>query len=173
MDFFPKSRLLVIAHASFLTHLVPMWQMGLARLEVLFFFVTVQELSVLRQIHASPVLLLMQVAPEVYHLRLQKRQYGLDKQEVYYHLHLRPVLVCELDMLILAPMEQKLHVSSGEQIAHEILAGTQDTSNPTQYVELRSTQLEKSTSQKLDMQICLLSIKFNSHTQIFHLRKGE
>ena len=54
-------------------------------------------------------------------------------------------------MLIFAPMEQMLHVSSGEQIAHEILTGTQDTSNPTQYVELRSTQLEKSTSQKLDM----------------------
>ena len=50
----------------------------------------------------------MQVAPEVCHLRLQKRQYGLDEQEVY-HLHLRPVLVCELDMLIFAPMEQKLH----------------------------------------------------------------
>ena len=71
--------------------------MGLARLEVLFFFVIVQELFVLRQISASPVLLLMQVAPEVYHLRLQKRQYGLDEQEVY-HLRLRPVLVCELDI---------------------------------------------------------------------------
>ena len=53
---------------------------------------------VLRQIHAflSPVLFLMQVAPEAYHFRLQN---GLDKQKVY-HLHLHPVLVCELDMLI-------------------------------------------------------------------------
>ena len=124
--------------------------MGLARLEVLFFFVTVQELCVPRQIHASAVLLSMQDAPEVYHLRLQKRQQGLDKQEVY-HLRLRPVLVCELDMLIFAPIEKKLHVSSGEQIAHATFAGTQDSSSPTQYVTLWSTQLEKSTSQKLDM----------------------
>ena len=58
-----------------------MWQIGLARLEVLFFFVTVQQLCVLRQIDAPPVLLLMQVASETYHLRLQKRQYGLDKEE--------------------------------------------------------------------------------------------
>ena len=41
----------------------------------------------------------MHVAPEAYHLRLQKRQYDLDEQEAY-QLHLRPVLVCELDMLI-------------------------------------------------------------------------
>ena len=32
----------------------------------------------LPQIHASPVLLLMQFAPEVSHLHLRKRQYGLD-----------------------------------------------------------------------------------------------
>ena len=123
--------------------------MDLARLEVLFFFVTVQELCVLRQINAviSTVFLLMRVAPEAYHLRLQTRQYCLDEQEVY-HFHLRPVLVCELDMLIFAPMEQKLHVSSGEQIAHAILAGTQDSSNPTQHVPLWSTKLEKSTSEK-------------------------
>ena len=87
--------------------------MDLARLEVLFFFVTVQELCVLRQGHAflSPVHFLMQVAPEAYHLRLQKRQYGLDEQEVY-HLHLRLVLVCELDMPNFVPIGQKLHVSS-------------------------------------------------------------
>ena len=36
---------------------------------------------------------------EADHLRLQKRQYGLNEQEVY-HLHLRPVLVRELIMLI-------------------------------------------------------------------------
>ena len=107
--------------------------MGLARLELLFFFVTVQELCVLRQIHASPILLLMQVAQEVYHLRL------------------RPVLECELDMLIFAPIERKLHVSLGEQIANPILAGTQDSSSPTQYVQLWNSQLKKSTSQKLDM----------------------
>ena len=39
--------------------------------------------------------------------------------------------------------EQQLHVSSGEQIAHAILAGTQDSSGPTQYVPLWSTQLER------------------------------
>ena len=99
--------------------------MGLAKLEVLFFFVTVQELCVLRQIHASRILLLMQVVQEVHHLRL------------------RPVLVCELDMLVFAPIERKLHVSSGEQIADAILAGMQDSSSPTQYVPLWSTQLEK------------------------------
>ena len=54
--------------------------MGLARLEVRPFLRNFAD--------ASPVLLLMQVAPEVYHLRLQKRQYGLDEQEAY-HLHLR------------------------------------------------------------------------------------
>ena len=78
-----------------------MLQMDLARLEVLFFFVTVQEFGILRQIHAflSPVLFLMQVAPEADHLRLQKRQCGLDKQEVCHH-HLRQIHVCELDMPI-------------------------------------------------------------------------
>ena len=79
-----------------------------------------------------------------------QRQHGLDKREVY-HLRLRPFLVCELDMLIFLPIEKKLHVSSGEQIAHATFAGTQDSSSPTQFVPLWSTQLEKSTSQKLDM----------------------
>ena len=68
-----------------------------------------------------------------------------------YHLHLHPVLVCELRMLIFAPIGQKLLVSSGEEIAHAILAGTQDSSNPTQYVQLWNIQLAKSTSQKQDM----------------------
>ena len=68
----------------------------------------------MREIHASTVFLLMQVAP--------------DEQEVS-HLHLRPVLVCELKMLIFAPIEQKLHVSSGDPTAHGTLAGTQDSSN--------------------------------------------
>ena len=54
-------------------------------------------------------------------------------------------------MLIFATTKQKLHVSLGEQIAHSILAGTQDSSNPTQYVPLWSTKLEKRTSEKLDM----------------------
>ena len=49
----------------------------------------------------------MQVAPEADHLLLQKRHYGLDTQEVY-HVRLRPVLVCELEMLILVPIEQKV-----------------------------------------------------------------
>ena len=92
----------------------------------------------------------MQVAPEAYHLRLQERQYGLDKQEVH-HLHVRPVLVCELDMLIFAPRKNKLNVSMSEQIAHAIWGGTQDSSNPTPCVPLWSVQLEKGTSQKLHM----------------------
>ena len=85
---------LLIAHASFLTHPVPMAQMGLVRLEVLFFFVIVQELCVLRQIHGflSVVLFLMKVVSEVYHLHLQKHWHDLDEQEVYRH-HLRPVLL--------------------------------------------------------------------------------
>ena len=41
----------------------------------------------------SPALFLMQFAPKVDHLRLQKRLGGLGEQVVY-HLHLRPVLVC-------------------------------------------------------------------------------
>ena len=42
LDFCPKSRLLLTAHASFLTLFVPVWQTGLAKLEVLFFFAVVQ-----------------------------------------------------------------------------------------------------------------------------------
>ena len=74
-SFCPKSRLLLIAHASFLTRLVPVWQMDLARLEVLFFFVQVWELCVLRKIHAflSPLTFLMKVEPEADPLHLQQR----------------------------------------------------------------------------------------------------
>ena len=36
LDFCPMSRLLLIAHASFLTHLVLVWQMGLAKLGGIF-----------------------------------------------------------------------------------------------------------------------------------------
>ena len=50
---------------------------------------------------------------EADHLRLQKRQYGLNEEEVY-HIHLRPVLVRELKMLFFAGIKQRLHVSSGE-----------------------------------------------------------
>ena len=109
-----------------------MLQMDLARLEVLFFFVTVQEFGILRQIHAflPPFLFLMQVAPQADHLQIH---------------------VCELDMPIFAPIEQKLHVSSVEQIAHAIWADTQDSLSPTQHVPLWNVRLEKSTSQKLDM----------------------
>ena len=63
-------------------------------------------------------------------------------------------------MLIFAPIEQKLHVSSGEQIAHAMLAGTQDSSNPAQYVPLWNLQLG-SSSQKQD-----------NRMQILHLRQG-
>ena len=71
----------------------------------------------------------MKVVPKVHHLNFQKRQCGLDKQEVY-HLRLHPVLLCELGILIFAPIEHKLHVSLGEQAAHAVLAGTQDSSSP-------------------------------------------
>ena len=92
----------------------------------------------------------VQSAPEVYYLRLQNLRYSLNEQEVD-HLHLRPVLVCELDKLIFAPIKQKLHVSPSKQIDHEILADAQESSNPTQYVPLWNIQLENSTSQMLDM----------------------
>ena len=46
------------------------------------------------------------------------------------HFHFHHVLVYELDMLIFVPILQTLHVSSGEETAHTILAGTQDSSNP-------------------------------------------
>ena len=54
-------------------------------------------------------------------------------------------------MLICFDRATKLQVSSGEPIAHATLAGTQDSSNPTQYVPLWTIRLEKSTSQKLDL----------------------
>ena len=60
-------------------------------------------------------------------------------------------LVCELDMLIFALIVQRLHVSLGAQTAHAILGGMQDSSNPKQYVSLRSIQLDNSASQKQDM----------------------
>ena len=105
----------------------------------------------------------MQVAPEAYLLRLQKRQYGLDEQEVY-HLHLRPVLVCELDMLIFAPI--------GQVTCFVVRADrSRDLGCDARLVISNTSCLivEKRTSQKLDMKFCL----FNSRTQILHLRKGE
>ena len=77
-------------------------------------------------------------------------------QVVYHphlHLHLHPCLVHELDRLVFALTWQRLHVSSGDQIAHATwsLADTQDSSSPTQYVPAWSTQLERNTDQKLDM----------------------
>ena len=75
----------------------------------------------------------MMVAPEAHHLRLQKQWNDLDEQEVYRH-HLHQVLVRELDLLIFALIVQRLHVFLGEETAHSILAGTQDSSSPEQYV---------------------------------------
>ena len=102
------------------------------------------------------VLLLMLVAPKAYHLGLQTREYDLDKQQVC-HLRRHPTLVNELDMLIFVALEQQLHVSSCEQIAQAILAGTQGRLNPIQCVPLWNIPLEMSTSQKLDMQLSFLS----------------
>ncbi len=89
------------------------------------------------------------------HLRLQNLRYRLNEQEDD-HLHLRPVLVCDLDMQIFSVREQKLHVSWGEQIAHAVLADMQDSSSPALCVPLWNIQLGKSRRQKLDMQFCLL-----------------
>ena len=52
----------------------------------------------------------MLAAQETDHLHHQRQQCDLDEQEVH-HLRLPPDLVCELDLLIFAPTEQKLHVS--------------------------------------------------------------
>ena len=92
----------------------------------------------------------MQVAPRAGNLRLQKRSSWLGEPEAY-HLHLRPVLVCELDTLIFVAIGQKVHVSSGESNGHTILAGTQDSLSPTQYIPLWTIRPEKGTSQMLDM----------------------
>ena len=40
----------------------------------------------------------------------------------------------EVDLLIFALIVQRLHVFLGEETAHSILAGTQDSSSPEQYV---------------------------------------
>ena len=96
------------------THLVPVVQVGLARLEVLFFLVTVQEFCALRQIHAFllPVSFVMMVAPEANHLRLQNRQRDLNEQEVYRH-HLHQVLVSELGTRIFLSVKAKVTCLSG------------------------------------------------------------
>ena len=113
--FCPNWRLLVIAHARFLAHLVPVWQMDLARLEVLFFFVTVWELCVVLKIHASTDFLWLQAAQRFIIFIFVFR--NGSTVEVC-HLRCHPVLGHELDMLIFVAIEQKLHVSSGEQNAH-------------------------------------------------------
>ena len=46
----------------------------------------------------------------------------------------------ELDMLIFVATDKNFHVSSGEAIAHPTLAGTQDSSNPTQHVPSWNTR---------------------------------
>ena len=90
----------------------------------------------------------------------------------------KEIFVCsmhELDMLVFALTWRRLHVSSGDQVAHATwsLADTQDSSSPTQYVPWWSAQLERNTDQKLDMKLCLLWIQFNNRTQVFHLREGK
>ena len=75
----------------------------------------------------------MMVAPKADHLRLQNRQRGLNEQEVYRH-HLHQVLVSKLGTRIIFLSKQRLHVSSGEWIAHANLADTYDSSNPRRYV---------------------------------------
>ena len=69
------------------------------------------------------------------------------------HLHLHTCRVHDLDMLFFALTWQRLHVYLSDQVAYATwsLADTQDSSSPTQYVPLWSTQLERNTDQKLDM----------------------
>ena len=93
---------------------------------------------------------------------------GQTKQEVY-HLHLRPDLVCELDMLIVAPTEQKLHVSSGDQIAH--VRKTREVQHNVSHCGVLSWRRVQAKSWTCNF--VSLWIQFNSRTQIFHLVKGE
>ena len=98
------------AHPSALTPLVPVWQLGLAILAVLFSFALVQ-LDVISEEprvqglrhqqlgHAFPpqVLFLVLAVQEVGHLHHQRQRYDLAAQGVY-HLRLH-ACVHELDML--------------------------------------------------------------------------
>ena len=81
---------------------------------------------------------LMLAAPEVGHLHHQKQRYDRAAQGVYHLLLLHARLVYELDILVFTVTWHKLHVSLGNQIAHATwsLAGTQDSSGPTQYIPL-------------------------------------
>ena len=69
------------------------------------------------------------------------------------HLHLHACLMHELDMLVFTLTWQRLHVFSGDQVAHATwsLADTHDSSSATQNVPLKSAQQERNTDQKQDM----------------------
>ena len=93
--------------------------------------------------------------------------------KVVCHLRRHPVSGHELDTLILVAKEQKSHVSSGEQIAHATLAGTQDSSNPTQDVPFVEYSTGEQYKPKAGHEIVSFWIQFKSRTQILYLRKGE
>ena len=68
------------------------------------------------------------------------------------HLDLHPCLVHELDRLVLTLTWQRLHVSSGDQIAsRDLVVAWYARFVSTQYVQLWSAQLEKNTDNKLDI----------------------
>ena len=138
--------------------------MGLARLEVLFFFAIVQELCVLADSrftgsspHASCTRGVSSSSSET--AIRSGRTRGISSSSSsssrvragYVENFLR--------------WSKSYMVSSSEQFAHAILAGTQDSSNRAQYLPLWSIQLEKRQ---------VKSWMFNfGHTQSLHLRQGE
>ena len=94
----------------------------------------------------------MLAEPGVGHLHHQMQPYDPASQGVH-HLRLRVWFVCGLGVLVLALKWQTSHVSLDDQIAHSTwsFADTQESSGPMQRVPLWSTQLEKRTSQEMDM----------------------
>ena len=85
-------------------------------------------------------------------LHHQRQRYGPAAQGslIFIFVH---VLCRSWICWVFALTRQRLHVSLGDQIAHATwsLGDSQDSSSPTQYVPLWSTQLEMSAGQKLDM----------------------
>ena len=149
---FPKSRLLLIAHASFLTHLVPVWQMGLARLEVL--FLLRNGVGILRSAadsHFSFINSVLDVdctrgpsSSSSETLARSGRTRGLSSSSS------SSSLVRELDMLIFALIVQKLHVFFWVRrplTRFWLVRKTPQVQNNMS----QSIQLERSTSQKPDM----------------------
>ena len=126
--FGPNSRLLLNAHAMFLTHFVPVWQTDLARLEVLFFF-----------IHSA----------YCGGFTLQRFFFGC-------RLHKKFVIFVDIQSLWWAGYvaflydKAKITCSSANRSLTRLWL-TRKTTQIQHNVPLRSLRLEKSTSQKQDM----------------------